>query len=117
MVISIFKEKSLPEQFWDKFDFTPGSIHYKETFCDEDMLLVNYPRDIILDAGFYCGTFVVYIIFNYIWEVPVAVYHCKKEENFEKIINLAIEQVKKELEIKRLSNYGKIWDTIKIGLE
>ena len=113
----MYIEKSLPERFWDKFDFTPGSIHYKETIFDEDMLLVNYPRDIILDAGFYSGIFVVYIIYNYIWEVPVAVYHCKKVENLEKIVDLAIEQVKKELESKRLSNYGKIWDTIKIGLE
>ncbi|MDE6538718.1 MAG: hypothetical protein K2K66_00865 [Ruminococcus sp.] len=109
-------EDSLNEDFWEKFSFS-GNVKYSETYLDEDMLMVEYPEKLILDAGFYCGTFVVYIIWDNNWQSPVAVYSCKKIENFEKIINLAIEQVEKEIIQKRFSYYSKLWETIKINLK
>ncbi|MCM1314124.1 MAG: hypothetical protein NC040_05995 [Muribaculaceae bacterium] len=109
-------ENSLNKDFWEKFSFS-GNVKYSETYLDEDMLQVEYPEKLILDAGFYYdGTFVVYIIWDNNWQSPVAVYSCKTIENFEKIINLAIEQVEKEIIQKRFSYYGKIWETIKIKI-
>ncbi|MDE5558688.1 MAG: hypothetical protein K2J32_13560 [Ruminococcus sp.] len=109
-------QNSLSKDFWENFSFS-GNVTYSETYLDEDMLQVEYPENLILDAGFYGGTFVVYIIWDNNWQSPVAVYSCKKIENFEKIINLAIEQVEKEIIQKRFSYYGKLWETIEINLK
>lgn len=108
-------QDSLNNDFWKKFSFS-GNIKYSETYLDEDMLQVEYPEKLILDAGFYCGIFKVYIIWDNNWQSPVAVYSCKTVENFEKIINLAIEQVEKEVIQKRFSYYGKLWETIEIKI-
>ena len=107
---------SLNKDFWKKFSFS-GNVTYSETKLDEDMLQVEYSGKLILDAGFYHGTFSVYIIWDNNWQSPVAVYSCKTVENFEKIINLAIEQVEKEIIQKRFSYYGKLWETIEINLK
>jgi len=106
---------SLSDDFWEKFSFS-GNVLYKETWLDEDMLMVEYPEKLILDAGFYSGTFRINIIWDCNWQSPVAEYTCKTVENFEKLIYLAIEQVEKEVEQKRFSYYGKLWETIRIKL-
>ncbi|MDE6832919.1 MAG: hypothetical protein K2J39_01530 [Ruminococcus sp.] len=108
-------QDSLNNDFWKKFSFS-GNVTYSETEIDEDMLQVEYPEKLILDAGFYCGTFIVYIIWDNNWQLPVAVYSCRTVENFEKIINLAIEQVEKEVIQKRFSYYGRLWKTIEIKI-
>ncbi|MDE6427110.1 MAG: hypothetical protein K2K89_13395 [Ruminococcus sp.] len=109
-------ENSLNKDFWEKFSFS-GNVTYLETELNEDMLQVKYPEKLILDAGFYYGTFVVYIIWDNNWQSPVAKYTCKTVENFEKIINLAIEQVETEIIQKRFSSYyGKLWKTIEIKI-
>ena len=95
-------QDSLKNDFWEKFSFS-GNVKYSETYLDEDMLQVEYPEKLILDAGFYCGIFKVYIIWDNNWQSPVAVYSCKTVGNFEKIINLAIEQVEKEVIQERFS--------------
>ena len=104
---------NLSGDFWKKFSFS-GNILYKETWLDEDMLMVEYPEKLTLDAGFYNGTFIIYIIWDNNWQSPVAQYTCKTVENFEKLICLAIEQVEKEIKLKRFSYYGKLWETIRI---
>lgn len=109
-------EDSLNEDFWKKFSFS-GNIRYSETYLDEDMLMVEYPAKLILDAGFYHGTFRVFIIWDNNWQSPVAVYSCRKTENFEKIVRLAIQQIEKEIIQTRFSYYGKLWETIRINLE
>lgn len=109
-------EESLNNDFWEKFTFS-GKVTYSETWLDEDMLQVEYPAKFMLDAGFYHGTFVVYIIWDNNWQSPVAVYSCRKAENFEKIIRLAIEQTEKEVVQKRFSYYGELWETIEINLD
>lgn len=107
-------EKLSPD-FWDKFDFSPGEIEYIETCADEDMLMVEYPEKLILDVGFYQGVFGIEIIWDNNWQAPVAEYLCRTEQDLEKLMNMALEQVKTEMEQKRFSYYGPLWDTIKVS--
>lgn len=107
---------NLSDDFWEKFSFS-GNILYNETWLDEDMLMVEYPEKLTLDAGFYNGIFGIYIIWDNNWQSPVAKYTCKTVENFEKLIYLAIEQVENEIRQKRFSYYGKLWETIRINYD
>lgn len=107
---------NLNDDFWEKFSFS-GNVLYKETWLDEDMLMVNYPEKLTLDAGFYNGIFRVRIIWDCNWQFPVAEYTCKTAENFEKLIYIALEQIENEIGQKRFSYYGKLWETIRINYD
>lgn len=112
------KFEDLQSDFWDLFDFSNGRIVYSEIMIDEDMLLVEYPNKLILDVGFYSDAFFrVQIIWDYNWQLPVAVYTCKKADNLSKIVNIALRQVKKETENPRLSYYGNLWETIYLDID
>lgn len=107
---------NLSDDFWEKFSFS-GNVVYKETWLDEDMLMVYYPEKLTLDAGFYNGIFRVHIIWDCNWQSPVAEYTCKTAENLEKLIYIATEQIEKEITQKRFSYYGKLWETIRINYD
>lgn len=45
-------DDNISGDFWEKFRFF-GNVKYSETWLDEDMLMVEYPEKLTLDAGFY----------------------------------------------------------------
>ena len=49
----VTQQDYLADNFWNKFDFSNGKIEYMETYLDEDMLQVEYPNKLLLDAGYY----------------------------------------------------------------
>lgn len=108
-------EQYLEADFWNKFDFSAGEVKYNETYYDEYMLLVEYDNKLLLDAGYYYGVFRIQIIWDCNWQSPVAVYFCRTKNDFEKLIYAAINQINKEIEQKRLSYYGPLWETIEIS--
>ncbi|MGN0587367.1 MAG: hypothetical protein ACI4JF_08785 [Oscillospiraceae bacterium] len=107
--------EELSTGFRDKFDFSPGEIEYIVTFADEDMLMVEYPEKLTLDVGFYQGILGIKIIWDNNWQTPVAEYLCRTEHDLEKLMNMALEQIKTEMEQKRFSYYGPLWETMKIS--
>ena len=85
---SAYNMKYLEDDFWNKFDFSGGKVTYTGTYYDEDMLQAEY-RNLLLDAGYYYGVFRVKII--------RAEYSCQTKDDFEKLIQTALNQIK-ELE-------------------
>lgn len=112
----------LSADFWDKFDFSGGSVHYAYTSPEEDMLLIGFPQKLNLYAGTHYDRkndrymFDIRIIWDNNFQSPVALYICKTASGFEKLIHKALEQIKKELELDRFSYYGPLWETIRIEL-
>lgn len=112
----------LSRDFWKRFDFSPGEVTFTSECLDEDMLEVEYPDKLLLDVGFYCSAgfihceFGIMIIWDNDWGTPVADYRCTTEEDFEKLMHMALEQIKKDLEQKRFSACSEpFWDTIRVS--
>ena len=93
---SAYNMKYLEDDFWNKFDFSGGNVTYTGTYYDEDMLQAEY-GNLLLDAGYYYGVFRVKIIRNRDWQSPAAEYSCQTKDDFEKLIQTALNQIK-ELE-------------------
>lgn len=113
-LIEHMQKKYLDTGFWEKFDFTNGEIQYMETDLDEEMLMVDYPHDLTLNAGFVSDIFYIRIFWDCNWHSPVAEYLCRTEVDFEKLMHIALEQVKKEIILDRFSYY-ELWETIRIS--
>ncbi|MBQ5318539.1 MAG: hypothetical protein J6K17_05555 [Oscillospiraceae bacterium] len=111
----VTQQDYLADNFWNKFNFSNGKIEYMETYLDEDMLQVEYPNKLLLDAGYYSGIFGIEIIWDCNWQTPVAKYICKTQDDFEKLMHIAINQIGKEIEQNRFSYYGPLWETIEIS--
>lgn len=111
-----YSDSGLWKNFWDDFDFSDSEdILYCEDYLTEYMLEISYPHKLTLIAGFDELFFVTIL-----WDTgnrPVAEYTCKTQEDFKKLIKTAIEQIHKEIETKRLSYYGPLWETIRIDLQ
>ena len=113
-----YSNSSLWKDFWNDFDFSDCErILYCEPYLAPYMLQVEYPYNLYkltLLAGFDEFFFVTIL-----WDTgnkPVAEYTCKTQEDFRTLIKTAIEQIHKEIETKRLSYYGPLWETIKIHI-
>lgn len=91
------KKCSLPENFWNGFDFGNGKVKYHETYLCEDMLQVEFPDNILLDVGYYSGIFRIYVIKNYSWENPIMQYTYKHAEKSELYINDALKFIKSDI--------------------
>lgn len=101
------KNEWIDADFWDEFDFSGGSIRQMETYLGEDMLMVEYPENLILDAGFYRKSFRIFIILNHNWQSPVAEYTCPNITDFRKKLRFAIERIRKEAQmIENFRNMG-----------
>lgn len=87
-------------------DFTPGKIVYFDfdtdsgeslNKYDEDLLQVKYPKNILLDAGWYTNSFVVYVIKNCNWENPVVKKECKDLAELHKALKECVIKIRKML--------------------
>ena len=94
-------------------DFTPGkivfwgldinldmSIDNDNTFLDEDMLQVEYPNELLIDAGWYEGSksFCIHIIKEHNWEKPLVKRSCKTLKQLKKTLNECIDKVRELIE-------------------
>lgn len=91
------KKCSLPENFWNGFDFGNGKVKCHETYLCEDMLQVGFPDNILLDVGYYNRVFKIYIIKNYNWENPIMQYMCKSPKELKFYVNISLKIIKNKV--------------------
>lgn len=102
---------------WTEINFLSGNIKWLEKCCQEDMLQVEYKNNYILDMGWYegIGKYIIYIVRDFEWGVPVAKYSAESEDNMIKLLKQAIEKIEYESRINK-SFYGDLWTTEEITL-
>lgn len=100
---------------FETIDFKSGQVEFcSESMDNEDILQVIFPNNYILDLGWYKkNCFILYIIHNMNWSMPVAEYHFSNEKLAENILHLAIEKIEKELITSNLC-YNPNYKTEKI---
>lgn len=93
-------------------DFLSGEVRWMETYLQEDMLQVHYPNNFLLDMGWYGGEkqFIIQIIKDDEWGVPVVQYITKKEDRLQELLLQAVNRVEKESKTAR-TGYGNLWKT------
>lgn len=97
---------------WYEIDFLSGDVCWLDTYRQEDMLQVNYPNNYTLDMGWYEGLnkYVIYIIRDSEWGVPVAKYSAANEDDVAFLLQEAVEKINHESQ-NNISYYGKLWIT------
>jgi len=97
---------------WYEIDFLSGEVHWLETCRGEDMLMVVYPNNYILDMGWYEGInkYAIYIIKDNCWAVPVAKYSAENENDIALLLEEAVEKINDESQ-DSVPYYGKLWTT------
>ncbi len=75
------------DENWSTIDFAPGVIDYVDTYKKEDMLQVHFPKNYVLDMGWYYGVYRLYIIKDYNWESPIYSYSTEKESELFSVLN------------------------------
>ncbi|MBQ3011533.1 MAG: hypothetical protein IJA20_07350 [Methanocorpusculum sp.] len=93
------------------FDFLSGEVTWQDNCQQEDMLQVKYPNNYILDVSWVEGTgqYIIRIIRDFEWRVPVAEYVANTEDGMKAFLNTAIQRIEKESHIKPY--YGALWKT------
>lgn len=91
-------------------DFLSGVKKFESSELEEDMLQVDYPNNYILDVGWYKDKFIIYIIRDYEWEVPVVKYITNNEDTLNKLLKDAIARIEVESHNQK-SYYGSLWKT------
>ena len=97
---------------FSEFDFLSGDVRWIDDYRQEDMLQVIYPNNYILDMGWYGGIekYVINIIKDLEWGVPVAKYTARTEENIKLLLQEAIEKIEYESNNAK-PYYGGLWQT------
>ncbi len=97
--------------FFD-IDFLSGDVTWLVDCQQEDMLQVIYPNNYILDMGWYDSIkkYVIYIIKDYEWGVPVAKYSAETEDDIKMLLQKAIKKIECESNDEK-SYYGALWKT------
>lgn len=100
----------------DKFDFLSGTVTHILDEPDEDMLIVVYPNQHYMDVGWYGGKFVICLMKDCAWNMPIAVYHAKTKKELYMLLPKAIEKIDYESNHNR-AYYGPLWKTEVITAE
>jgi hypothetical protein len=84
---------------FENIDFKSGIVthienDFSQEYLREDMLQVIYPKDYLLDVGWYRTNFTVLIIKNCDWENPITVVH-SDILNLHKTVICAVEVIEK----------------------
>ena len=100
------------DNMFSEFDFLSGDVRWIDDYRQEDMLQVIYPNNYILDMGWYGGIekYVINIIKDLEWGVPVAKYTARTEENIKLLLQEAIEKIEYESNNAK-PYYGGLWQT------
>lgn len=103
---------------FSKIDFLSGEVNWVYDYLQEDMLLVYYPNNYILDVGWYEGSkrFVIYIVKDNEWGEPVAEYIIKEKSKLLEILPQVVDRIEKEAKNAK-SYYGGLWKTEVIEID
>ena len=102
---------------FETVNFQSGKVCFcSKAMDDEDILQVEYPKNYLLDLGWYGSRngFILYIIRDREWSVPFVQYQFFKEDLAESALALAVERIEKEIANPILSE--QLWKTEKILL-
>ncbi|MBE6752783.1 MAG: hypothetical protein E7559_00265 [Ruminococcaceae bacterium] len=102
---------------WTETDFLSGEVVWLEECREEDMLQVRYPHNYTLDMGWYegDGKYIIYIIKDHEWGVPVVRYSAESEEDMTVLLQQAAERIEHESQTNK-TYYGGLWTTEEISL-
>ena len=108
----IYVDKGKEQVMFSDIDFLSGDVRWLDGYKQEDMLQVVYPNNYVLDMGWYDGInkYVIYIIKDFEWGVPVVEYSAKTEEDIKVLLKEAIEKIDYESKNSK-SYYGGLWKT------
>ena len=105
----------LPFSFED-IDFGSGRLMFYMNCCDEDSSLlahIEYPDNFDIMAEHYDARIFTVTLY---WGImdhcpPVAVFRADDISMLEKALSECVRRAEREVEEKRFSYYGKLWDT------
>ena len=108
----IYVEKGKEQVMFSDIDFLSGDVRWLDDCKQEDMLLVVYPNNYVLDMGWYdaINRYVIYIIKDSEWRVPVVEYSAKTEDKIKELLKEAIEKIDYESKNSK-AYYGGLWKT------
>lgn len=95
---------------FESVDFLSGQVRFCQSCPDEDMLQVSYPHHFILDLGWYADIYKIYIIKDYEWGIPVAVFQTKNPDNLTDMLKEAACFAENESKTAK-PYYGGPWQT------
>lgn len=101
---------------FNNFDYLNGNISYiidDFNYPQEDMLMVLYPNEHILDVGWYGDKngFIINLIRENEWRKPIAKYIAKSKEELFILLPKAIQHINQVSQSCR-PHYGGLWDTV-----
>ena len=97
----IYVDKGKEQVMFSDIDFLSGDVRWLDGYKQEDMLLVVYPNNYVLD---------IYIIKDFEWGVPVVEYSAKTEDKIKELLKEAIEKIDYESKNSK-AYYGGLWKT------
>lgn len=103
---------------FESVNFKSGKVRFcSGCMDDEDILRVEFPKNYILDLGWYGNSngFIIYIILDMEWAVPVVEYQFFDDKLAETALRLAVGRIEKEAACSK-PYYGALWETEKIVL-
>lgn len=101
---------------FEQVDFKSGEIRYcADNLNEEDILLVRYAQNVDLEFGWYAqaNCFVLQIIKDNEWSVPVVRYKIYGKEQIELALEAAVSRIENEFSREK-TYYGGLWTTEEI---
>lgn len=93
---------------YDDFDMGTISLLKKMPISEKDLMLVEYPNQIMIDVDWHKGIFFVSIINKYDWDNRVIKKTCKKLDEVEFAVKECVAYVRKMLNEIEARKIGKI---------
>lgn len=103
---------------FENIDFKSGNVRYcSDCLSDEDILTVIYPKNYVLELGYYESreVFVLNIVKDNEWSVPVVRYTICNADQIESALKLAIQRIDKAIP-DEIACYGGLWKTEEITM-
>lgn len=97
-------------------DYLSGEVRWSDESLQEDILLVEYPNNYHLDLGWYIDVFIIYIVKDEEWRVPVVKYIISDKSKVRETLIQAVKRIEEESQNAR-SHYGTLWKTETIHID
>ena len=88
---------TLGADFWHQFDFSGGRIICQKPEICEEILLVEYPDDITLKAGYHEYLLYTEVYWKHQWNQPLDRNECYKKAAFRSVVTAGLSYVQWEL--------------------
>ena len=99
MVYNFLSDDAVVE--YDNFDEEIfKNFNAESDLLTEDMLCVTYPKNFMLDVGWYRGinSFIIFVIYNQDWETPIEKRICQNINSLEYNLKECNDNIKKIVE-------------------